>query len=495
VTKKKEDNTKTFDKYHLIPSEYSLFMTATLKNINKGTYNETDYIFNMDDKDKYGCIIDEKTINWAIDNKKITDYKIVCINNNDDYINNLLNKINIECNNFHKYNKELVMSAYCALKAINDNLVSHILLYTNKRQSAFNIRKIIDNLINMNLFDNINKSIINDSSCFYNKELYSDNKFYHDYKTVKNCNICNTLQTNTCDNINHKTSIDCKNNIKKCIYICKNNKLQIFHNDNEAQDCEICKFKKAKYGIISCVYIFGEGFDLPCLNGVVICEQMTSEIRIVQSCLRPNRLNINDPDKLAYIIIPENIDNINDKNDKLFSVIKEMSMSDNTIEQKINIIDINNNNDNICYVIDNKIKLKQNKNLLNKVLLEAYDRKYFGESLHLKKQYELYKRLINGTYSTVKEYKDCNYKVIENPDIYFGKYWENNWFTFLGIDTSKWIPTLTEWRQHCKQKNIQNINDYKNNMDDLMPPEPDHFYKGFRNFEIELNITTHDFYY
>ena len=44
-----------------------------------------------------------------------------------------------------------------------------------------------------------------------------------------------------------------------------------------------------------CVYIFGEGFDLPKLNGVVFAEQMTSEIRIVQSALRPNRMDKNQP--------------------------------------------------------------------------------------------------------------------------------------------------------------------------------------------------------
>ena len=76
---------------------------------------------------------------------------------------------------------------------------------------------------------------------------------------------------------------------------------------------EVNNFKNFTFGIISCVYIFGEGFDLPKLNGVVIGEKMTSDIRIVQSCLRPNRIEKDNPNKKAYIIIPTNISSVDDK--------------------------------------------------------------------------------------------------------------------------------------------------------------------------------------
>ena len=67
---------------------------------------------------------------------------------------------------------------------------------------------------------------------------------------------------------------------------------------------EITKFKNAAWGIISSVYIFGEGFDCPAVNGVVFAENMESDIRIVQSTLRANRLDNNFPNKKAYVIIP-----------------------------------------------------------------------------------------------------------------------------------------------------------------------------------------------
>ena len=52
------------------------------------------------------------------------------------------------------------------------------------------------------------------------------------------------------------------------------------------------------------VYIFGEGFDLPKLNGVCIAGNMQSETRIVQYLLRPNRLESGNTNKKAYVIIP-----------------------------------------------------------------------------------------------------------------------------------------------------------------------------------------------
>ena len=37
----------------------------------------------------------------------------------------------------------------------------------------------------------------------------------------------------------------------------------------------------SKYGIITCINIFGEGFDLPKLNSVTFAENIYSEIGIV----------------------------------------------------------------------------------------------------------------------------------------------------------------------------------------------------------------------
>ena len=66
--------------------------------------------------------------------------------------------------------------------------------------------------------------------------------------------------------------------------------------------CMLANFEKSKFGIISCVYCLGEGWDFPLLDGVVFAENMSSNIRIVQSALRASRKNKNEPNKITKIL-------------------------------------------------------------------------------------------------------------------------------------------------------------------------------------------------
>lgn len=496
VTIKKGDNKQTFDKFHLIPAEYSLFMTATQKNIITMDSIIGYNIFT--DKDTFGDIIDKKSIKWAIDNKKITDYNIICIYNQMNELDTIFNNIDIKylCSKNYKFNKkELFMSAYFALQALNDDLVSHILIYANKCESALIIRKIIDKLIMMNIFKNINTEIEKDINNFYNKELYSNNDIYHNNINIQYCDYCNEPYLFCEYHINDKSQ--CYKDKTNCKIKCKKyleNETPIFHTDDEQVECELCKFKKSKYGIINCVYIFGEGFDLPCLNGVVIGEKMSSEIRIVQSCLRPNRLDKKKLEKKAYIIIPTNLNNIDDK---IITVVREMGNNDDTIEQKINLVSINNQNNTISYIKDKELKIHNNNELLNKLKIELYSRYCFGlDGLSLEKEYNIYKQIYTEKYNMVKDYKNDKEVKIKNPDIYFSKYWKG-WFDYLGINTSSWIPELYKWKEYCQEKNIKSINDYKLivEIDIKLPPEPEYFYSGFTNFEKELELLSDDFYF
>ena len=109
----------------------------------------------------------------------------------------------------------------------------------------------------------------------------------------------------------------------------------------------INNFKNAKFGIITCVYCLGEGWDFPLLDGVVFAENMTSNIRIVQSALRASRKNKNQPNKITKIILPilnrddwlENNENPDLK--KVREVIYQMGLEDETITQKIKVFRIN----------------------------------------------------------------------------------------------------------------------------------------------------------
>jgi hypothetical protein len=87
----------------------------------------------------------------------------------------------------------------------------------------------------------------------------------------------------------------------------------------------------------------GEGWDFPLLDAVVFGENMTSNIRIVQSALRASRKYRNNPHKKTKIILPilnrddwlENTDNSDLK--KVREVIYQMGLEDETISQKIKV--------------------------------------------------------------------------------------------------------------------------------------------------------------
>ena len=114
-----------------------------------------------------------------------------------------------------------------------------------------------------------------------------------------------------------------------------------YHSDmKKKEQVNIIKdFEKSSFGIITCVYCLGEGWDFPLLDGVVFAENMTSNIRIVQSALRAFRKYKNELLKKAKIILPilsrddwlENNENSDLK--KVREVIYQMGLEDETIEQ------------------------------------------------------------------------------------------------------------------------------------------------------------------
>lgn len=422
VTSSKDEDKFTFDKFHKIKSKYTLFMTATQKEItnSKNTYT-------MSNEEQFGTIIDCKNIDWAIKNKCITNYDIVCIMNSNDEIDNIYSSIdfklickdNIKCNK-----KELFFAAYNALKSINDGLVTHLLVYTNKQDTADIVEKIINILIDKHIFENINKDIL------YNKSLHS------------NSNI----------NLNKEVNI----------------------------------FKNTTFGIISCVFIFGEGFDLPKLNGVVIGEKMTADIRIVQSCLRPNRKEKGNPNKKAYIIIPSNINKVDDK---IKLVLNEMIKEDENIIQKIKFVKTKKGKKILKEISNKKIKINNCKESLARLKLNLYNNGCFGKSISIMDEYNYNKDLIKTMkFNSVKEYKDKDFPdKIENADAYFYKIWKN-WFDYLSIDTSEWIKDKYEFIRYCKDNNIKSTTDYYNYICNhkCLPPEPEYFYNNFSNLNDEL---------
>lgn len=433
------NETKGYKIFHKIKSTKTLFMTATEKTIDTDV-NKT--IYSMDDKTLFGKLIDEKSVMWAIDNGKITDYRLVLISNKEYDVDNIISKIGIG----ELTDKELFMSAYMTLKSLEkyDNL-SHVLICCNNTNNCDLMKIYIDEIMNKNIIK-INKKDL------YNESLHSNKK--------------NNLNT------------------------------------------EVDKFKNSKYGIITSVYIFGEGFDLPKLNGVVFAENMQSDIRIVQTALRPNRLDINNPKKKAYIMIPY-IDNIdNNSFNRVRMIISKLRNVDESIEQKIKISKLvkeNKDDDNedkkdLEIEDDNEIDfvIEENENELNKIKLRLkYSRILFSNNTEEQDEYD-YVKLINKELNiqSIKEYISKNTKrkhenYIDDPDKYFRQkgVWID-WCDFLNIDRNNFIQNKSEWINFCKDNNIKSVDDYNKLCDkyDFLPREPSEYFKNFKGIMQELDI-------
>ena len=451
---------KTKESFHKIKSNKTLFMTATEKVIenNKTNRNLPGSIYSMDDTEIFGKVIDCKTINWAIENKKITDYKLVILKNTEDQINNIINSLNLgknkEVQNSIMDNKNLFLSAFMSLKSIEKyNDLTHILIYTNKTENAELVKRYIDVILELNII-NINKEN------YYNKSL-------------------------------HSKSSEELNDIKL--------------PDGSVKEGEITKFKKASWGIISSVYIFGEGFDCPKLNGVIFCENMESDIRIVQSTLRPNRLDSNFPDKKAYVIIPyidtDNFITDNESFDKCRKIIAKIRNVDETIEQKINVVSLNNTDYKLSNDQQEKIQyhdIIENQDELIKIILRLRCSKSLDSKCTEDQDEFNYIKQLNKELNiqSKEDYSDNIIKnkhkmYIENPEEYFNSkgVW-TNWYDFMGIDTNIFIQDKNDWINFCKDKNIESLDDYYELCKEyhFLPNEPIDFYKNFSNINYELKI-------
>jgi len=278
---------------------------------------------------------------------------------------------------------------------------------------------------------------------------------------------------------------------------------------------EISEFKKAKYGIISCVYIFGEGFDLPKLNGVSFAENMNSPIRTTQCAMRPNRLDKETPKKMAYIIIPyldlEETGICNKSFQKCYAILDKLRNNDEIIEQKINVLSINRNqksypnsygnsdthsdeNENTISNYTNLNMLELNKLELEKIKIRLkYSNNLKSKSRPEKDEYDFIKLLNRELkFKNKKEYADSSNihkHWIKDPERYFRdlNLW-TNWYDFLNIDTSNYIQDIDLWRKFCIQHKLTTFEEYEKNVEKYneLPNMPQDLYPTFTNFKSEF---------
>jgi superfamily II DNA or RNA helicase len=215
----------------------------------------------------------------------------------------------------------------------------------------------------------------------------------------------------------------------------------------------IISFEEAKFGIITCVYCLGEGWDFPLLDAVVFSENMSSNIRIVQSALRASRKNNDSPAKITKIILPilnredwlENSENLDLK--KVREVIYQMGLEDVTIAQKIRVIriDIERSGPNPIpkprYEIDEFGEYDYE--LTQKLRLKTINRTALGTT------YEKARKIISEKSVRSKkayyELCDRDIRLSKEPEVLYKEKF-TNWIDYLGI------PRVYYDFETCKKK-------------------------------------------
>jgi hypothetical protein len=82
---------------------------------------------------------------------------------------------------------------------------------------------------------------------------------------------------------------------------------------------------------------------------------------------------------------------------------------------------------------------------------------------------------------------DSHPRYIENPQQVFSEYW-TSWYDFLGIDTSMYPETKTEFVETCKKLGLENYMEYKQKHGSNLPDSPNQLYSDFTNWETEFGI-------
>lgn len=359
-----------------ISSLKQLSLTATLKEL-EDIYNDSNrVIISNNNIDIFGKVICQKNMLCAIREGIICDYVIQTIITDEEQLEELLLRFNIIDEN----DKRLFLSAYSALKSINDGYSHHLLIYSN---STENSKKILE---------------------YLNKLL--EHKYFHIFGL-------------------YPSNYDSKMNSKE-------------------QKKIMSKFQESKFGIITCVYCLGEGWDCPLLDGVVFSENMASIIRILQSILRSGRKNRDEPNKINKIILPilkrddwlENNDNPDLK--KVREVIYQVGLEDETVTSKIKVYKINIEKQKVMSREKREIENiihdfgEYDDELTNKLRLTTVRRTALSTT------YEKARKII-ASYENIKS-KESYYELCERdnrlskePEIVFkGKF--TNWIEYLSIE-------------------------------------------------------------
>ena len=298
---------------------------------------------------------------------------------------------------------DLIISCIQQLEVLKLNNHSHIINYTNKIENSRICKEIIDKLLTLEEYKVLAVSFVN--------EYISD-------KTTKK-------QEEILDN-----------------------------------------YKKSCKGIIHSCYKLGEGFDEEVVDMVCISENMVSNIRILQSLLRPHTKRKINPEKTAVILIPIIIDDEykpyeeDEKFKKVLEIIDIISTTDDNVVEKSNFVKISKKtkltSDTNYYNIDKIFSTSVRTNFIHKTLIKG------NGFLNIKKLIKLLNFRENDALSLKEDYiknkleKNTTLPKIEVLESILRKS-KKTWFDLYDIDINNYY-TYPEFQS--KYGSLYNKNKY-----------------------------------
>ncbi len=421
-----------------------LFMTATPLKIthknpeSKINTEETNY--SMDNIDIYGKIFYYYTFSEAIQDKIITDFQTIYL----------------------EQNKELFITA---------DIKNKLALLTKEEKEKKYFIEISSLLIESMLKYDFKKTIIYISNK-YKAELYKQilEKMHTDYK-----------------NINNKFNFDI---FKVVNGMSEGDKKKEQH-----------KFEKSQRAVLISVNIFNEGIDIPCVDSVMFAEERFSQTVIVQNIGRCLRLDSNNPNKIGFVIIPNILYEIGENNENnifyssKFKVIRYCiniiktkktknfmfsKFSDNKNQNNTN--EDEDEDENLDEIDEEELKKNEKEN--NKIISNIQINQNIQHNLNLLKYFKI-KGTLDGfisniTLDEIKEkyvielkinnLKDYGYQIKKDKNDQWLKLDEDyrndiKWISWQNFFTNKLPPKYNE----CKKifDYLRNLNYIIKNLNDL----------------------------
>ena len=288
-----------------------LYMTATPRIYNENTKNKAQennaVLCSMEDEQIYGPIFHNLTFSEAVNKELLTDYKVLVLAIDEEYVKRELQDLLVDGNHEIKLDDSVkIMGCWNGLskKSINRREPSFIDDPIPMKRAVAFCNRIKDSKSLVKLFD-----LIQD---------YINTKYGHEFRELVNIEIehvdgsYNTLQ--------------------------KNEKINWLKEKTEDKTCRILTNARC----------LSEGIDVPALDAVIFLNPRNSVVDIIQSVGRVMRKS--EDKKYGYIILPvgisanENPDDALDNNQKykiIWSVLQALRAHDDRFNNTINKIELN----------------------------------------------------------------------------------------------------------------------------------------------------------